>query len=583
MSAETGSMDVFDGIEIHSDTVSLESFKEASVVEEYSVSQNASITVLESESGDYLYKVNEPKLDEFEKLIRAEVSKKIVDALKYEDARSYSNKEMENIVRTNATALINNYISPSSNIIETLKSKLPWTASESEVDKKSREKVLYYIVRDFVYYGKITPILEDEHIEDISCDAPNMPVFVYHEEYRDMMTNVAYEESELDSFIRTLSQEVGKHISIADPMIEGSLEDGSRVQLTLSDEVTGDGSNFTIRRFQDIPFTPVDLIDYSTFSKEQMAYLWLCIENNKSLIFAGGTASGKTTSMNAVSLFIPPGSKTITIEDTREIKLRHNNWIKSMTRDSFGGDDQGEVDMYDLLVAALRQRPEYLIVGEIRGEEARTLFQAMSTGHTTYSTMHADSIDSSIHRLENPPIEVPRQMIGALDILCVQNQTFVGGERVRRNESIVEITGIDNRTQKINTQTVFNWDSQRDIQQQTGQSSSLQNIAQQRAWDSDEIESQLEERERLLEYMLEHDIRKYEVVTDIIRSYIVNSDFVMEKLESNEILKIASDEDTEELFESARSEADTEPEDEEVWTEFEDIEGEATQPKTGSS
>ena len=190
-------------------------------------------------------------------------------------------------------------------------------------------------------------------------------------------------------------------------MVDAAMPDGSRIQMTLGTAVTSHGSTFTIRKFKDVPLTPIDLINWKTFSSENMAYLWLCIENNKSLIFAGGTASGKTSSLNAVSLFMPERAKIVTLEDTRELQLPHPNWIPGVTRDAFTADERGAIDMYDLLKAALRQRPEYLLVGEVRGKEALTLFQAMSTGHTTFSTMHADSVASAIHRLENPPISVP--------------------------------------------------------------------------------------------------------------------------------------------------------------------------------
>ena len=552
-------LDVFGGVEIDSETVSSRQFLEARVVEEYDVTDHASVTILHDDvKNEHLYLVNEPELDEFERLVRAEVSKKIVDALKYEDATDYSQEEMEQVVRRNARDIIQKYIQPGSRVVHKIRERLPKVEPARVLDEDDIDRILYYITRDFVHYGKITAIMNDPNIEDVSCNAPNAPVFVYHSDYQDTMTNIAYEEQELDSFIRTLAQGAGKHISVADPMVDGSLKDGSRVQLTLGDEVTGDGSNFTIRKFEDIPFTPVDLIDFGTFSLDQMAYLWLAIENNKSLIFAGGTASGKTTSMNAVSLFIPPGSKTITIEDTREIQLRHNTWIKSMTRDSFGGDGEvGEVGMYDLLEAALRQRPEYLVVGEIRGEEAQTLFQAMSTGHTTYSTMHADSIDGAIHRLENPPIDVPRPMLKALDILCVQNQAFIGDERVRRNETVVEITGIDNRTQRINTKEIYEWDASSDTFPQVGDSHILGEIAQQRAWSREELQEHLDMRKEVLQYLLDNNIDEYAVVTDILRAFMMDNDTIMEKIKSGDLEQYATSTlESEDLVEEAAEEAE---------------------------
>jgi flagellar protein FlaI len=545
---------IFGGVEVRTPTITPELFADSTEVETYAVSEFATVTILHSnQRNEYFYKVTEPELDTFERLIRKEVSKKVVDALKYESAAEYSEEEMATIVREQGLNIINNYIRPGSQLTNRIRTVLPNLEPKAEIlTEDSVSRIMYYLVRDFAYYGKLTPIMNDPNVEDISCNAPHMPVFVYHGEYRDTMSNVVYEEAQLDSFIRTLAQMGGKHISIADPMVDGSLPDGSRIQMTLSDEVTGDGSNFTIRKFEDVPFTPVDLINFKTFSLEQMAYLWLAIENNKSLVFAGGTASGKTTSMNAISLFIPPGSKTITIEDTREIMLRHNNWIKSMTRDAFGGEDSGEVGMYDLLKAALRQRPEYLIVGEIRGEEAQTLFQAMSTGHTTYSTMHADSVSSAIHRLENPPIDVPRPMLSSLDIICVQNQTFVGDTRVRRNQVTAELTGMNPQTQSINTRDIFEWIPTEDSFKQVGNSHILEEIKLQRAWSDEELSWQLNARRDILNYMVENDISDYESVTDIIRAFILDVKGVHKLMEDGQLASLTDDfEDTNALIEHA--------------------------------
>ncbi len=229
-------------------------------------------------------------------------------------------------------------------------------------------------------------------------------MFVYHTDYEQIISNVVHGKLELDDFVVKLAQRSGKGISKRQPQVDATLPDGSRAQLTLGREVSDHGTNYTIRQFKDVPFTPIDLVNWNTFSLEEMAFLWLCIENNKSLIFAGGTASGKTTSMNAVSMFIPPRSKVLSIEDTRELALPQRNWVASVTRPSFGEDDKGDVDEFDLLEAALRQRPDYIVMGEIRGEEGRTLFQVMSTGHTTYTTFHADSVgevSSALRRIRS--------------------------------------------------------------------------------------------------------------------------------------------------------------------------------------
>jgi type IV secretory pathway ATPase VirB11/archaellum biosynthesis ATPase len=277
------------------------------------------------------------------------------------------------------------------------------------VDQVSTQRIQYHLVRDFLGYGPIDTMMQDPMLEDLSCDGPGIPIYVFHRKYESIRSTVTFPDEEtLDSFVIRLAQRSGKHISIAEPILDATLPDGSRLQTTLSREVTTRGSSFTIRKFRADPFTPPDLVGYNTMDSRMAAYMWLVVENGSSMIMAGGTASGKTTTLNATCQFVPPEKKIVSIEDTREINLNHENWIAGVTRAGFGGQivggkPAGAIDMYKLLEAALRQRPEYLLVGEVRGPEALTLFQAMATGHTVYSTMHADSVASAVYRLENPP------------------------------------------------------------------------------------------------------------------------------------------------------------------------------------
>ena len=301
---------------------------------------------------------------------------------------------------------------------------------ELAVDEVGKKKILYYIKRESLGFGKIDPLMRDPHIEDISCDGAGVPIFLYHRKYGSVRSNIVFkDEEELSYFVVRLAQKCGKHISIAEPMLDATMPDGSRIQMTLSTEVTTKGSTFTIRKFRADPFTPPDLIELNTVSAEIMAYYWLAVENRVNMLIAGGTASGKTTILNAMSLFIPRDAKIVSIEETREINLPHPNWIPGIARTGFGEVVQdkmlGEIDMYDLMKAALRQRPEYILVGEIRGKEAYVLFQAMATGHATYSTVHADSAKALIHRLEGKPIEIPRIMIQSLDVVSIHVTTRV--------------------------------------------------------------------------------------------------------------------------------------------------------------
>jgi flagellar protein FlaI len=403
----------------------------------------------------------------------------------------------------------------------------------------SLHKIYYYLRRNFSGYGKIDPFLHDRNVEDISCNGTGVSVYVYHRNYRDLITNVAFEkESELNSFVVRMSQKSGRHISVSNPLVDASLPDGSRVQITLGTDISSRGSNFTIRRFAEVPITPIDLVRWNTFSLEEMAYFWLCIENNKSLVFAGGTASGKTTSMNAVSFFIPPKSKVVSIEDTREINLPHDNWIQSVTRQSFVTGDRGSVDMYDLLQSSLRQRPEHILVGEIRAnpEVALTFFQALATGHTSYTTFHADSIDSLIDRLENDPLNVPRKMLQALDIVSVQKQIVHDGKRVRRNSEIVELPEENSGdTDAITTKDVFRCDSATDGHKKTGKSSLLESIRVSNGWTESRLENEFQRRKDVLKYLIEEDITDHEEVGKTIHMFWHDQNWVMKRVNNGDL------------------------------------------------
>jgi len=396
------------------------------------------------------------------------------------------------------------------------------------IDEESVHRLFYYLYRAFQGYGKLDPVMYDPHVEDISCDGPGLPVFVYHDEYTDVESTVRYDEDELDSFVMQLAQRSGRHVSVSDPVVSTTLPDGSRIELALGKEVTPQGSAFTIRKYADEPFTPIDLLEYGTFDLRMLTFLWLAIEHNKSLIFAGGTASGKTTSMNAVSMFIPPRSKVLTIEDTRELSLHHDNWLSSVTRERMGDQD---ITMYDLLRSALRHRPEYIIVGEVRGEEAITLFQAMNTGHTTFSTMHADSVQTVINRLENEPINVPRPMVSSLDVLCVQTLARSGDERVRRASTVAEIEGIDQRTGELDYSNTYAWDSRADTFEERN-SELLEEIREERGWSRSELLRELDNRRRFLSHLREEGITDYRRFTSMVKKYYVDKETVLDRIDA---------------------------------------------------
>jgi flagellar protein FlaI len=399
-----------------------------------------------------------------------------------------------------------------------------------KLDLPSLFRLQYYLVRNFLGWSRIDALMKDPQIEDISCDGTRIPIFLYHRRFHNVKTNIVFEEEPLNSLAITLAQRSGKHISVGSPILDATLPDGSRLQLTFSTVVTSRGTSFSIRKFREEPFTPVELLERGTFPVDAMVYFWLAIENNKSLLFIGGTASGKTTSLNAVSHFVPPLAKVVSIEDTREITLFHDNWIASVTRDSATEAAAGSITMFDLLKAAMRQRPEYLIVGEVRGAEAQTLFQAMNTGHTTFSTLHAADVDAAVHRLENEPLSVPRNMLQALDIVAIQALIYRGVERVRRCQEIVEIIGLDQATQNIQVNTVFSYDPVTDTFSFSGRSQVYNEIMASRGWTTDDLQNEILQRGKILMAMKEQGVKDYVTVSRIFQSYAIKPEEVMENL-----------------------------------------------------
>jgi flagellar protein FlaI len=407
------------------------------------------------------------------------------------------------------------------------------------IDSLTKKKILYYLEKESIGLGKLEVIMKDPNIEDISCDGSGVFIFLYHRRYGSLKSNIQFnEEDELTDFVVKLAQKCGKHISISEPMLDATMPDGSRIQMTLSTEVTTKGSTFTIRKFSEDPFSPPDLIEFHTMSSEMVAYMWLAVENGINALIAGGTAAGKTSTLNALCLFIPRESKIVSIEETREINLPHPNWIPGVVRSGFGevvGNKViGEIDLYDLMKAALRQRPEYILVGEIRGKEAYVLFQAMATGHTTYSTVHADSAQSLIHRLEGKPIEIPRIMLQTLDIVIIQVISRVKNKRARRCKQIIEIIDIDPTTKEILTNEVFRWDPIEDKFVYSGKSYILERIRAEKDISREGMIGEIKNRTMLLDWMNKNNIREFKKVATIIAQYTDNAPEVMKKIRNEQ-------------------------------------------------
>ncbi|MCX8150838.1 MAG: type II/IV secretion system ATPase subunit [Candidatus Bathyarchaeota archaeon] len=397
------------------------------------------------------------------------------------------------------------------------------------VGDASLEKILYYINRDFVGYGKIDVMMRDPLIEDISCNGVFGPVYVWHREYESIPTNVSFDsEDELNSFVIKLAYRTGRMISVANPILDSILADGSRIQMTYGKAVTRGGSTFTIRKFKSDPLTIVDLIKFKTVPLKLAAFLWYFIENKLDIFVCGPTASGKTTTLNCLSAFIQPDFKIITIEDTPELQLHHKNWLRSVSRPS--GGSSAEISLYDLLKAAMRQRPDYIIVGEIRGAEAYTLFQAMATGHGGFSSLHAESVASVVHRLETEPMNIPRTLVTSLDVVLIQQKLQVGGKPVRRVTSATEFVGLDTRTNEIITNEVFSYNANTDTYQYSGRSYHLEKIAKSTGKSLKDVSEEIEKRSLVLDWMVKNDIRRFKDVSEVIRGFYSNPEEIYRRI-----------------------------------------------------
>ena len=470
----------------------------------------------DSNSKEMFYRVIEPGLSKEEEKRMDQIGSILQETISI-DFKSLDEGGLQDYVRREVNNVIRKY--------------------RMRMDRSSYERLTYYIAREFIGYNRIDPILKDPNIEDISCDGPQIPLYIFHRHFENLQTNVVFKDAEeLDSFAIKLAQRCQRHVSIAEPLLDGSLPDGSRVQLSLGKEVTMHGSTFTIRKFREDPLTPPDMITFGTFSASMLSLMWFLLEKGVSVLIAGGTASGKTTTLNCLLLFIKPEVKIVSIEDTAEINVPHKNWIPAVTRAGFGpitstGKRMGEVDMFDLLKASLRQRPDYIIVGEVRGKEAYTLFQAIATGHAALGTIHADSPQGVVHRLESEPINCPRILIKNLDVILLQSRVRLRGKITRRITDIVEVVDLDPSTKEVITNTVYEWNPFEDTFRFTGRSYLLERLEKEKGMSMEEILKEIERRKQIINWMHNNQIRFFRDVAEIIAEYYRDPDAVMAKIE----------------------------------------------------
>lgn len=401
------------------------------------------------------------------------------------------------------------------------------------VSRKYLEDLSQKILRDIIGYGKIDSLIQDDNLEEIMINGINKPIFVYHRQYGMMKTNVEFDdEKELMDLIDSIARQINRRIDKESPILDGRLMDGSRINATIP-PVSADGPSLTIRKFKKDPFTIIDLINSKTISIELTAFLWLCIDGlgvkSANAIISGGTSSGKTTTLNALCSFINPKERIITIEDTLELQIPHEHVIRMETRPA-NVENKGELTMNDLVKNSLRQRPDRIIVGEVRADEAITLFTALNTGHSGFGTLHSNDARETITRLTNAPMSVPEIMIQAIDFIIMQNRIYTpSGVSYRRISEVAEVVGIEEGVVQLNK--IFEWNPETDnIDNISITSKTLSQIASLSGKSLNEIQKEIENREIVLKHMVDYDIRAVSDVKSVLDLYYKDSEKVLNRI-----------------------------------------------------
>lgn len=415
-------------------------------------------------------------------------------------------------------------------LAESFKAQMPVIVKSNpkifrDVPSISLRKILYYLERDIVGYGKIDPVMHDQYVEDISCGGINKNIFLWHRRYENVRTSILFkEEEELDDFIMKTVHKVGKHVSIAFPIVDVTLPGQHRLAVSYGKETTPSGTSFTIRKFREDPFTIVDLIANETVDENIAAYLWLLMENKMSVMVMGATGAGKTTALNAIACLMRPNYKIISVEEVAEINLPHENWTATIARSGFGVESEGEITLYDLIKSAVRHRPDLIIVGEVRGEEAYVLFQALATGHGGLCTIHAEDVETAIQRLTQPPMSIPSSIIplmnSAIIVKHVRTPIFLSGEKRLSSRKFIRVAEIKNAN---SIRDVFTWSPSTDtFQADLDDSYLIGKIARDLDVPVERVMDDWQQRKKLLLDMAEHNIRDYRSVNNALSKYYYN-------------------------------------------------------------
>lgn len=462
------------------------------------------------------YNVFKQKYSSEEKLLLSELRENLVDL-------AISSDES---LQVNEDKLLND-------IKNFLFAKLANNSQNNAISNEYLDNLARKLFQDLVGYGEIDPLIRDDNLEEIMVIGIDKPVFVYHREYGMMKTNILFKDAgEVMNLIDSIARQINRRIDQESPILDGRLPDGSRVNATIP-PISADGPSMTIRKFKRDPLTIIDLINSKTISVELAAFFWLCFDGlgvkSANAIISGGTSSGKTTTLNALSSFINPKERIITIEDTLELQIPHEHVIRMETRPP-NVENRGELTMNDLVKNSLRQRPDRIIVGEVRGSEAITLFTALNTGHSGFGTLHSNDARETITRLTNAPMSVPNIMISAIDFIIMQNRIYRSdGVSFRRISEVAEVSGIEEGVIQLNK--IFEWDPQNDTIKNVGiTSKTLTEIANVSGNSLNSLYDEIKNREIVLQHMVDQNIRSIRDVSTVLEMYYLDSQKVLNRI-----------------------------------------------------
>jgi flagellar protein FlaI len=470
-----------------------------------------------------LYKVKLPKLTQQERKLVDVVKEKAIDEIKIDPDKIPDLAERRRVFTREVLKIIQREgreVSPSPERLKRL----------SEV-----------VVQDMIGYGPLDILLADDMLEDIMVTGTNKPVYVYHRKHGMCLTEIIFEDEEsIRHIIDKIARIIGRRIDQQTPLLDARLPDGSRVNATIP-PVSLEGSTISIRKFRKDPLTVIDILKFGTLSTDVAAFLWLIVDGMgvkpANIIFAGGTGCGKTTTLNAATTFVPERERILSIEDTAELQLPHRHWVRLETRPP-NVEGRGEITMDDLVKNALRMRPDRMIVGEVRGPEARTMFTAMNTGHDgCMGTLHSNSAMETITRLTEPPMNVPGIMIPALDVIVMQQRIYDRQKgQIRRITEVAEVSGFEGG--KVQLSRIYRWNPRTDVLEPTGVPSRIKHtIAEFSGLSGSEIEIELEKRAAVLEWMGQRGIRNIFDVGKVIQEYYRGPENVLKRVRAEKGIK----------------------------------------------